>query len=78
MFPARRMISAVQIVLHIADHGVDPLEDPAAIISCAAPVGLRRESEQPVEGRLPRQQCHGQGTPKGDLAPDVRVHHPVC
>jgi len=31
VFPAHCMISASQIVLHIADHRIDPLEDPAGI-----------------------------------------------
>ena len=31
MLPAHRMVGAAQVVLHIADHGIDPLEDPAGI-----------------------------------------------
>ena len=31
MLPTHRMIGVTQVVLHIADHGIDPLEDPAGI-----------------------------------------------
>jgi|GEM_PF-5013888 hypothetical protein len=80
MFPAHCMISASQIVLHIADHRIDPLEDPASIThrTTAGQYGFMRKPSASIDKHIMElQQEANQRTAEGRRRQHIRSEPPA-